>query len=206
MAYAVISGTTVLSFTSTTRSIGAVAKMAIDSGNAGTYLDQVYDKYVLFIGFESWAGFESSTYYKNIVPREHVTDVGNWQVLEGNVSTTNQIEPGEQSLQFRDYQSNSVIGSAYMDYSIDDVTYVTFRAKDTSDYDVAVSYSTDGGTNWIGAEIFELATSVATYTYTVASGVGTNDVQLKFDVVQPAVLVDKARVYIDDIQFFTNAK
>ena len=154
------------------------------------------------IGFENSEGFEGSTSYNNTKAKEQGAEGAMWSIIEGTVSTTNPIADS-QSLQFRDYQSNEVVGSAIMEYTIDGVSYIRFQARNTEGYNIKISYSTDEGTTWLEEETFVLSTNTELFVYNIAENVGVDNVQIKFDVVQPETLVDKARVYIDNVEFYT---
>ena len=104
-------------------------------------------------------------------------------------------------MQMRWYTSAATtLGYTYTDFDIENVTKVEFVAKNSNNMKVAVSYSTDAGATWQGAQTFDLTSSKATYTYTV-NAAGVNNVRLRFDVVLPATNpTSTSRVYIDDVK------
>ena len=162
--------------------------------------DDLTEQVVYTTGFESSEGFTAGTTYNNATAVAFGPAGSQWKTVYGTASTTSAIT-GSQSMQMRWYTSAATtLGYTYTDFDIENVTKVEFVAKNSNNMKVAVSYSTDAGATWQGAQIFDLTSSKATYTYTV-NAAGVNNVRLRFDVVLPATNpTSTSRVYIDDVK------
>ena len=158
------------------------------------------EQVVYTTGFESSEGFTAGTTYNNATAVAFGPAGSQWKTVYGTASTTSAIT-GSQSMQMRWYTSAATtLGYTYTDFDIENVTKVEFVAKNSNNMKVAVSYSTDAGATWQGAQTFDLTSSKATYTYTV-NAAGVNNVRLRFDVVLPATNpTSTSRVYIDDVK------
>jgi hypothetical protein len=151
------------------------------------------------VGFETSEGFTSSTIYSNTTEKSYGVDGSMWNVMEGTPSTTSPIS-GLQSLQCRDYTTNSVVPYMYTDFAISDAKQVTFDAKNSDDLNIIVQYSSDGGVTWIGDEKFTLSTTATEYTYELPTTI--ESCQFKFSVDPDSTGTDKARFYLDDVNFY----
>lgn len=157
------------------------------------------DQVLYETGFEA-PDFKTGTQYNNTTEKAYGLDGQQWMIMEGTISTTSEIA-GASSLQTRDYTSNSVKPYAYTNFETDGVKMVNFKAKNSNGINLIVSYSTDGGTTWLGEENFTLSTSAKSLSYTVGTGNGLNNVRIKFAVDPASTGSNKARMYIDDVQF-----
>lgn len=174
----------------------ACSQAAPSTGDDSGATEQV----VYTTGFESSEGFTASTTYNNATAVAFGPAGSQWKTVYGTAATTGAIS-GSQSMQMRWYSSAATtFGYAYTDFDIANVTKVEFAAAMTGSNSVKVSYSTDGGTTWVGEQTFTLTTSKATYTY-VVSETGLANVRLKFQLVIPSSSpVNKSRLYIDDVK------
>jgi hypothetical protein len=151
-------------------------------------------------GFESSEGFVSSTTYNNQTVSYKGPTGQQWGTYYGTPSTTSPIA-GSQSMQMRWYSSAPLNkGYSFTNFTLTDVTKVEFVAKNTSTINVTVSYSTDGGTNYVNPQTFTLSTTATTYTYDVSS-TGL-DVMIKFEISFSTTPVDTSRLIIDTIKIY----
>lgn len=150
-------------------------------------------------GFEA-PDFTASTTYNNTSEVAVGPTGQQWMVMEGTASTTSPITD-LMSLQMRDYTANSVTPYAYTNFEVNGVKTVAFKAKNASGLNLIVSYSTDGGSTWMGAENIAVTTTATDYSYTVGDATGTDNVRIKFAVDPASVGTNKARMYIDDVVF-----
>ena len=217
IAYAVVGEVTILSASVTTRSIGDVAMNMQQSGETGDYLDKICAIIpIKHISFETDEGFvHNQSYSSTYVAKQHGPENEQWDIVEGSVSKTNAIA-GELSIQLRDYLTNtnfdSITAYAVMDYTIDNVSYVKFdakncRSKTVQRYYVKVSYSVDDGKTWQNEEVFdELNNSVKTWTYVISDDIALDNVKIRFDIIDPVDDVNRTencQLIIDDIKFYT---
>jgi len=94
----------------------------------------------------------------------------------------------------------SNLGYTFTNFTLQDVTKVTFKAQNTSTVNVIVSYSIDGGVTYINGKTFTLTSSAVEYTYDISSeGI---DVMIKFQITFTSTPTDKARLYIDEINVY----
>lgn len=150
-------------------------------------------------GFESSEGFSAGTTYNNTTINYQGPADKRWGFYYGTPSTTGSIT-GSQSAQMRFYTANpDRLGYAVMVFELNGVTKVTFKALNTSGNNVAVSYSTDGGTTFGNSQTFTLGTSAADFTYTI-SETGINSVRVKFTLVPGTT--NGSRVTIDDVKIY----
>lgn len=112
-----------------------------------------------------------------------------WGVYHGIVST-NSVISGAQDIQMRTYHSTSSphyghLGYTFTNFDLYDVTRVTFQAKSSNNYNVAVSYSIDGGSNYIIGDTIALTSTPANYTFVVSETGEYASVRLRFTMVNP---------------------
>lgn len=151
------------------------------------------------VGFESSEGFSSSTAYDNTSEKSYGPNDFTWKVMEGTVSTTSPIT-GNTSMQCRDYTGNGVKPYIYTDFALTNATKVTFNAKNSSGINMIVQYSLDGGNSWTGDEKFTLSTSASEFTYILPQTV--ESCQFKFSVDPDSTGTNKAKMYLDDVNFY----
>ena len=156
-------------------------------------------------GFESTEGFTASTTYNNTALKYTGPIDEQWGTYYGTPSATGPLS-GAQSMQMRWYTSApDNLGYTFMDFDINNVSKVVFSAKNYRGLNVTVSYSTDGGINFTGSQLFTLSTTSTVYTYLInSSGVGSDvSVRIKFQVSLPTVApTDTAYLYIDDVSVY----
>ena len=112
-----------------------------------------------------------------------------WGVYHGIVST-NSVISGAQDIQMRTYHSTSSphyghLGYTFTNFDLYDVTRVTFQAKSSNNYSVAVSYSIDGGSNYTIGDTIALTSTPANYTFVVSETGEYASVRLLFTMVNP---------------------
>lgn len=179
--------------------------VALATSSAASYegVKAAGDQIGTTIGFENTEGFTNSTTYNNDDADEFGPEGTKWGIVHGSVASTGAIA-GDQSLQMRYYTSGDHSGHlpyAYMNYGVDGVYSVSFKAANTGGNDVTVRESLDG-TEWTNPTTFELGTSASTYTYYVSSAnAGANGLRFRFDFVANATS-GTTRVYVDDVAFF----
>ena len=168
------------------------------TGNQTIYAQwqEIVETSLYTTGFESGEGFVSSTTYNNQTPILRGPSGQQWYFYYGTPSTTGPIL-GAQSAQMRWYDTApSNHGYIEMNFTITNVTRVTFKALNTSGNNVRVYYSVDGGA-FTAAQVFTLGTSSQSFEYTVNQ---TGAVKLKFELVPGST--NGSRVTIDDINIF----
>lgn len=149
------------------------------------------DTIIYYTGFENEEGFTASSSYNNDNPLYSGPTDHQWVIIHGTPSTTSKIS-GLQSLQMRYYGSTAGsnnhfghIGHATMDFDLNDVTKVTFAAKNTNNINVAVSYSIDGGNTFMGEDTIQLSSTAQNYTYNISESGEYAFVRLRFAVALP---------------------
>jgi len=154
-------------------------------------------------GFESSEGFTAKTSYNNTTVNYEGPVGARWGVYHGTPSTTGAID-GSQSMQMRWYTgSPDNLGYTFTDFNLAKVTKVIFKAANTYGLSVVASYSTDGGTTYLGEETFALTGSAADYTYNISSTGEYANVRIKFQVALPdPVPTETSRLYIDDVRVY----
>lgn len=153
-------------------------------------------------GFESAEGFTAGTAYNNATIAYTGSSGQQWGTFFGTPSTTSPIT-GAQSMQMRWYTGTSTSnGYTFTNFDLPSVTKVTFNAKNTSGIDVIVSYSTDGGTSYVGAQTFSLSTTATEYTYNISATGEYTSVRLKFELTYSAAPTATSRLYLDDISVY----
>ncbi|MDO9635314.1 MAG: chitobiase/beta-hexosaminidase C-terminal domain-containing protein, partial [Paludibacter sp.] len=150
-------------------------------------------------GFESAQGFTAGTSYNNIVEKIDGPAGQQWGTYYGTASTTSAIA-GAQSMQMRWYTTAvDNKGYTYTNFDLANVTKVTFKAANTLGLNVIVSYSTNGGADYVGAQTFTLTGSSADYEYVVSATGAIPAVRLKFAITYDAAPTGTARLYLDDV-------
>lgn len=160
---------------------------------------QAEDATLYQTGFEA-PDFTATNVYNNIEEVAYGPAGQQWMVMEGTISATSPITDLT-SLQMRDYTTNSVTPYAYTAFNVSGVKTINFKSKNSSGLKLIVSYSTDGGSSWQGAQNIAITTAATDYVYTVGDGSGMDNVRIKFAVDPASVGVSKARMYIDDVKF-----
>ena len=172
------------------------ATLTLNDAEKVVTFNVVLEKVLYATGFDASEGFVASTTYNNTTEKLSGPTGQQWALYYGTPSTSGAISDG-QSAQMRWYKS-AVANLGYLrsTFTVSNVTQVVFDAKSTRDLKVEVSYSTDG-TNWLGAEVFTLSGTAATYTYDVTE---TGSIYIRFKVVLPATNpTDTANLYIDNV-------
>jgi len=150
-------------------------------------------------GFESSDGFTAGTVYNNTTIKYDGASGQQWGTYYGTASTTSPIS-GSQSMQMRYYTSTpSNYGYTFTNFDLVNVTKVVFNSKNASSATVIVSYSTDGGSTYVGDQEITLTTSSTEYTYNISATGEYANVRLKFSL---SATINGARVYIDDVSVY----
>ena len=148
-------------------------------------------------GFETSDSFTAGTVYNNTTIKYDGPISQQWGTYYGTASTTGPIT-GSMSMQMRFYTAApSNLGYTFTNFSISNVTKVTFKALNTSGNNVRVSYSTDGGATYIGDQTFTLGTSAASYTYNVNY---EGSIRIRFMMVPGTT--NGSRITLDDIVIY----
>ena len=150
-------------------------------------------------GFEKSEGFTAGTNYQlNNVP--FGPEGKKWIFFFGTPSTNNKIS-GDNSAQMRWYDTGgneNKFGYIVTDFKLQDVTKIEFKARNTSKFNVRVSYSFDG-VEFINPEVFELSNKVQEYTYNVNV---TGEIYIKFELVKLDGASSGSGIIIDDIKVY----
>jgi len=77
---------------------------------------------------------------------------------------------------------------------------VKFFAASTSGNKVEVAYTTDGGTTYVGNQVFDLTDNATEYTYIVSESGEYTDVRLRFVLVVSEDSVASSRLYLDSVR------
>ncbi|MCQ2272631.1 MAG: chitobiase/beta-hexosaminidase C-terminal domain-containing protein [Bacteroidales bacterium] len=158
-------------------------------------------------GFEASEGFVAATQYQNAEPVFTGNANQQWGTVFGTPTTTDHI-CGAQSMQMRWYTSHSTLGYTFTNFDIRNVTYVTFVAKNNgasngNGLNVIVSYSIDGGNNFIGDSVITLSSNKANYRYNVSETGEFDFVRLRFAVSMPETTpANASRLTIDSVVVF----
>ena len=151
-------------------------------------------------GFESSESFTAGTTYNNTTIKYDGATGQQWGTYFGTASTTGPIT-GSMSMQMRYYTATSSnLGYTFTNFNLAKVTKVTFKALNTSGNNVSVSYSTDGGSTYTGAQTFTLGTSAASFTYNISSTGEYTNVRIKFTLVPGTT--SGSRITIDDLAVY----
>lgn len=155
------------------------------------------------VGFESSEGFTAgSTYNNTTVAKTGATGL-QWGTVYGTPSTTDPIS-GSQSMQMRWYTSAvNNIGYTQTQFALSTVKSVSFKAKNTNNLNVKLSYMLPGD-SWVDVKTFTLSATANTYTHNFDTAL--ENAQFKFTIVLPSTKpTSTSRVYIDDVMFTGNA-
>ena len=153
------------------------------------------DSIIYTTGFEASEDFAAPSNQSNF-QNDDVVYYGpaaqQWGVYHGIVST-NSVISGAQDIQMRTYHSSTSphighLGYTFTNFDLNDVTRVTFQAKSTNNYKVAVSYSIDGGANYIAGDTIALTSTPANYTFVVSETGEYPAVRLRFTMANPETL------------------
>lgn len=165
------------------------------------------DTIIYSTGFEASEGFVAATQYQNAEPAFTGSANQQWGTVFGTPSPTSSI-CGAQSMQMRWYASTPTLGYTFTNFDIRNVTYVTFVAKNNGSsngngLNVIVSYSIDGGNNFIGDSVITLTSNKANYRYNVSETGEFDFVRLRFAVSLPeATPANASRLIIDSVVVF----
>lgn len=188
-----------ITFTTTDTSIPAADRQHVITVTQSKMVNLVYST-----GFESSEGFVSTTQYNQPL-RLQGPEGKQWGVYYGTASTTDPIA-GSQSMQMRWYKSNEAnIPYTETSFDIQDPIRVTFQANNTSNNNLRVDYSADGGVNWQVGQTYTLSSSANTFEYIVPDGV-SGSVRFRFNFVLGTSEVDKSRVTIDEVHIYTSVE
>ena len=155
-------------------------------------------------GFESTDGFTAGTVYNNPTVAFTGASGSQWGTYFGTPSTTSAII-GSQSMQMRWYTATpSSQGYTYTNFDKPNVTRVTFNAANTAGINLIVSYSTDGGSSYTGAQTFTLTTTSAPYTYTLSTDPAgfASPVRFKFQLTYTTTPSGTSRLYLDNVVIY----
>ena len=156
----------------------------------------IYNDTIIYTtGFEASEGFvapSNQSNYQNDEVAYYGPSAQQWGVYHGIVST-NSVISGAQDIQMRTYHSSTSphlghLGYTFTNFDLNDVTRVTFQAKSTNNYNVAVSYSIDGGSNYIIGDTIALTSTPANYTFVVSEIGEYASVRLRFTMANPETL------------------
>jgi hypothetical protein len=155
-------------------------------------------------GFESSDGFVAAAVYNNSTIAFTGASGSQWGTYFGTPSTTGAIG-GLQSMQMRWYTTTpSSLGYTYTNFDEPNVTRVTFNAANTAGINLIVTYSTDGGLTYVGAQTFTLTTSSAPYTYTLSTDPAgfSSPVRFKFQLTYTTAPTATSRLYLDNVVIY----
>ncbi|MBR0339751.1 MAG: hypothetical protein IIX40_06100, partial [Alistipes sp.] len=154
------------------------------------------------VGFESDEGFTAGQSYNNTTGVKTGAEDQQWETVFGTPSTTDPIS-GSQSMQMRWYKDKTTIGYTQTTFALSTVKSVSFKAENTNNLNVKLSYMLPGG-SWVDAKTFTLSTTTTTYTHNFDTAL--ENAQFRFTIVLPSTKPDStSRVYIDDVMFTGNA-
>ena len=150
------------------------------------------DSIIYTTGFEASEDFiapSNQSNYQNDDVVYYGPAAQQWGVYHGIVST-NSVISGAQDIQMRTYHSSTSphlghLGYTFTNFDLNDVTRVTFQAKSTNNYKVAVSYSIDGGANYIAGDTIALTSTPENYTFVVSETGEFASVRLRFTMANP---------------------
>lgn len=138
---------------------------------------KTYGQEILYqTGFETSEGFKTSTTYNNSTLKTFGPEGKQWGTLYGTPSTNAAIT-GEVSLQLRYYDGVTNI-CATTEFTLDNVTQLTFKAKSTSgNFDLVVQHTTDNGVTWSEGKTYSISTTASDVTYNLTNP--TDNVRFK---------------------------
>jgi len=155
-------------------------------------------------GFESGDTFTATSVYNNATVLYSGASGNQWGTYFGTPSTTGAIV-GSQSMQLRWYTTTaSSSGYTFTNFDNPNVTRVTFNAANTAGINLIVSYSTDGGLTYIGAQTYTLTTSSIPYTYTLSTDPAgfASPVRFKFQLTYTTAPTATSRLYLDNVVIY----
>lgn len=153
-------------------------------------------------GFNADQGFPAGTSYNNANPVLQGPAGQQWSTIFGTTSTTVAIDGG-QSLQMRWYtKTATTFGNSTTAFTLSRVTKVEFEANCTNGLGVTVEYSTDG-TTWIGAQTFDLSSTVAPYKYVLNGGAEVASAKIRFTLSLPTPApTATSQIIIDNVEIY----
>ncbi|MEG1555520.1 MAG: chitobiase/beta-hexosaminidase C-terminal domain-containing protein, partial [Bacteroidales bacterium] len=168
--------------------------------NVNIVLPPLEDTIIAYTGFEASEGFVATTVYNNPTVVYTGATGHQWGTVYGTPTASNPV----QSMQMRWYTSTPQnVGYTFTDFDVNNATKVQFYASNSNGLNVSVSYSTDGGTTFIGDSVIALTSTKEFYTYLISDSGQYNTVRLKFSISLPATLpTATSRVVIDSVVFF----
>jgi len=153
-------------------------------------------------GFESTEGFTAGSAYNNTTIKLDGTVPKQWGTYYGTASTTSPLS-GLMSMQMRWYTTApTLFGYTFTNFDIANAAKVVFNASSTNNLSVIVSYSTDGGTTYVGAQTIALTATKSEYTYDISITGEYPNVRLKFQLAFTTAPTATSRVYIDDVAVY----
>jgi hypothetical protein len=155
-------------------------------------------------GFESTDGFVAAAVYNNTTIAYTGASGNQWGTYFGTPSTTTPIV-GLQSMQMRWYTTTPTnLGYTFTNFDEPNVTRVTFNAANTVGINLIVSYSTDGGATWLGAQTYTLTTTSTSYTYTLSTDPAgfSSPVRFKFQITYTTAPTATSRLYLDNVVIY----
>jgi len=168
----------------------------------GGFSAQGQETIIYSTGFESADGFTANASYNNTAEIFSGASGKQWGTFYGSPSTTSPIVD-LQSMQMRWYTSaTSNLGYTYTNFDLANVTKVTFKAANTAGINVIVSYSTDGGVNYVGSQTFTLSTASTAYSYPISSTGAFPLVRIKFQITYATAPTATSRLYLDDVSVY----
>jgi len=161
----------------------------------------IADTLAYYTGFEPTEGFVLGTQYNNTTEVLNGT-TNQWATVYGTVSTTSPI-CDTASMQMRWYaNAATTMGYTRTDFDITHATRMTFAAKSTNGLNVTVSYSTDGGNNYVDTT-YVLSSDAHNYELIVSESAEYDNVRFKFAIALPETApTATSRVYIDSVCIF----
>ncbi len=161
----------------------------------------IADTLAYHTGFEPNEGYTPSNVYNNTTEAPF-GPTQEWATLYGTVSTTSPICDSA-SMQMRWYTSAaSTLGYTRTNFDVTHATRITFQAKSTNGLNAMVSYSTDGGNNYVDS-IFVLTTNAQNYELIVSETAQYDQVRFKFAIVLPETTpTATSRLYIDSVSIY----
>ena len=148
------------------------------------------------VDFEVSSGFTNGTVYNSLTVKNDGPTNKQWGSVYGTVSSTDPIA-NSSSAQMRWYSANpSNLGYFVMNYTITDLSYITFLSSSTGGNSVKVEYSVNGS-SFTGAETFSLTTTPTSYQFNINQ---TGDIKVRFTLVSGGV--NGSRLYIDNVSFY----
>lgn len=170
-------------------------------GNASDFIACAAGESISYqTGFESSDGFVSSNTYNNSTVAYTGASGRQWGTYYGTPSTTSAIID-DQSMQMRWYTSNpNNHGYTFTNFNIANLSKVVFSASSTNSINVVVSYSIDGGTNWLGDQTFTLSGTPTDYNYILPMTVPS--ARVRFLLTYITAPSATSRLYLDNVRIY----